>query len=55
MGNGWHVQPSGERASRPETVVSFVRTDAERWSAQSDDDDRAVLALYLFPKSPYAQ
>lgn len=54
MGNGWHVQPSGERASRPETVVSFVRTDAERWSAQSDGD-RAVLALSLVPKSPYAQ
>ncbi|MEY9996920.1 serine phosphatase RsbU (regulator of sigma subunit) [Streptomyces sp. V4I8] len=45
---------SGERVLRPETVVSFVRTDAERWSARSDDDDRAVLALSL-PKNPYRQ
>ncbi|GAA4079822.1 PP2C family protein-serine/threonine phosphatase [Streptomyces shaanxiensis] len=40
----------GEPAPDPETVVSFVRADAERWSAQSaqsDDDDRAVLALSL--------
>ncbi|AZQ32364.1 serine/threonine-protein phosphatase [Streptomyces cyaneochromogenes] len=40
----------GERPPDPETVVSFVRTDAERWSAQCtqpDDDDRAVLALSL--------
>lgn len=45
---------SGERVLRPETVVAFVRTDAERWSAQSDDDDRAVLALSL-PKYPHPQ
>jgi len=38
---------SGEREPDPETVVSFVRTDAERWSAQADNDDRAVLALSL--------
>ncbi|WP_405594806.1 SpoIIE family protein phosphatase [Streptomyces sp. NBC_01092] len=38
---------SGERAPDPETVVSFVRTDADRWSTQSDKDDRAVLALSL--------
>ncbi|MEU9659026.1 PP2C family protein-serine/threonine phosphatase [Streptomyces chartreusis] len=38
---------SGERAPDPETVVSFVRTDAEHWSAQADNDDRAVLALSL--------
>ncbi|MFE7273423.1 PP2C family protein-serine/threonine phosphatase [Streptomyces sp. NPDC057623] len=38
---------SGERFIRPETVVSFVRTDAERWDAQPDNDDRAVLALSL--------
>ncbi|WP_128429866.1 PP2C family protein-serine/threonine phosphatase [Streptomyces cyaneus] len=41
---------SGERSPDPETVVSFVRTDAERWSArsaESDNDDRAVLALTL--------
>jgi serine phosphatase RsbU (regulator of sigma subunit) len=38
---------AGERALDPETVVSFVRTDAERWSADADNDDRAVLALSL--------
>ncbi|TXS52202.1 serine/threonine-protein phosphatase [Streptomyces sp. uw30] len=38
---------SGECAPDPETVVSFVRTDADRWSTQSDKDDRAVLALSL--------
>ncbi|MFJ8632322.1 PP2C family protein-serine/threonine phosphatase [Streptomyces sp. NPDC093568] len=38
---------AGQCAPDPETVVSFVRTDAERWSAASDDDDRAVLALSL--------
>lgn len=38
---------SGRRAVDPETVVSFVRTDAERWSTQSDNDDRAVLGLAL--------
>ncbi|MFJ8111296.1 PP2C family protein-serine/threonine phosphatase [Streptomyces sp. NPDC096132] len=37
----------GERAPDPEAVVSFVRTDSERWSASSDNDDRAVLALRL--------
>ncbi|MDF3147969.1 MULTISPECIES: PP2C family protein-serine/threonine phosphatase [unclassified Streptomyces] len=42
----------GERALDPEAVVSFVRTDAERWSAQSDDDDRAVLALTLGAVAP---
>ncbi|MFJ7072097.1 PP2C family protein-serine/threonine phosphatase [Streptomyces sp. NPDC098781] len=43
---------SGERAPDPETVVSFVRRDAERWSAASDEDDRAVLALSLEPVAP---
>ncbi|GHH10011.1 PP2C family protein-serine/threonine phosphatase [Streptomyces lanatus] len=39
---------TGERAPDPETVVSFVRTDSERWAAtESDSDDRAVLALTL--------
>ncbi|WP_244291779.1 PP2C family protein-serine/threonine phosphatase [Streptomyces wuyuanensis] len=38
---------AGVRAPDPEAVVSFVRTDAERWSARSDNDDRAVLALSL--------
>ncbi|MEU4131364.1 PP2C family protein-serine/threonine phosphatase [Streptomyces wuyuanensis] len=38
---------AGVRAPGPEAVVSFVRTDAERWSARSDNDDRAVLALSL--------
>ncbi|WP_406411822.1 PP2C family protein-serine/threonine phosphatase [Streptomyces sp. NBC_01614] len=38
---------SGRRAIDPETVVSFVRADAERWSTQSDNDDRAVLGLAL--------
>ncbi|WP_240980587.1 MULTISPECIES: PP2C family protein-serine/threonine phosphatase [Streptomyces] len=42
----------GEHALRPETVVSFVRTDAERWSARSDDDDRAVLALSVDRTAP---
>ncbi|MFE0252288.1 SpoIIE family protein phosphatase [Streptomyces sp. NPDC059010] len=37
---------AGERAPDPETVVSFVRADADRWSTQSDDD-RAILALSL--------
>ncbi|WP_369275429.1 PP2C family protein-serine/threonine phosphatase [Streptomyces sp. R11] len=40
---------SGRRAIDPETVVSFVRADAERWSTQSDNDDRAVLGLSLTP------
>jgi serine phosphatase RsbU (regulator of sigma subunit) len=35
----------GGRPPDPEAVVSFVRTDAERWSASADNDDRAVLAL----------
>lgn len=44
---------SGERVLRPEAVVSFVRTDAERWSQpQSDNDDRAVLALSLAEVAP---
>jgi serine phosphatase RsbU (regulator of sigma subunit) len=38
---------AGVCAPDPEAVVSFVRTDAERWSARSDNDDRAVLALSL--------
>lgn len=42
----------GEHALRPETVVSFVRIDAERWSARSDDDDRAVLALSVDRTAP---
>ncbi|MET7619126.1 hypothetical protein [Streptomyces sp. NPDC005408] len=36
----------GDRAPDPEEVVSFVRADAERWSADCDDD-QAVLALAL--------
>lgn len=40
---------SGRRVIDPETVVLFVRTDAERWSTQSDNDDRAVLGLALEP------
>ncbi|WJY53209.1 PP2C family protein-serine/threonine phosphatase [Streptomyces chengbuensis] len=43
------------RAPDPEAVVAFVRTDAERWSARSDDsddDDRAVLALSLDGAGP---
>ncbi|MFH0518424.1 PP2C family protein-serine/threonine phosphatase [Streptomyces sp. M41] len=38
---------TGERAPDPEAVVTFVRTDADHWSADSDNDDRAVLALAL--------
>ncbi|MFE5813339.1 PP2C family protein-serine/threonine phosphatase [Streptomyces sp. NPDC056479] len=45
----------GERAPDPEAVVSFVRTDAERWSAASDEDDRAVLALSLLEIAPARQ
>ncbi|MFD9971319.1 PP2C family protein-serine/threonine phosphatase [Streptomyces sp. NPDC059011] len=41
-----------ERAPAPEAVVSFVRTDAERWSTRSDDDDRAVLAVSLNGTGP---
>ncbi|MFG3659762.1 PP2C family protein-serine/threonine phosphatase [Streptomyces sp. NPDC047706] len=37
----------GERTPAPETVVSFLRTDSGQWSARSDDDDRAALALSL--------
>ncbi|MFE3492563.1 PP2C family protein-serine/threonine phosphatase [Streptomyces sp. NPDC059175] len=36
-------------APDPASVVSFVRADAERWSAATDNDDRAVLALTLTP------
>ncbi|WP_093909248.1 PP2C family protein-serine/threonine phosphatase [Streptomyces sp. cf386] len=42
----------GACAPDPETVVSFVRTDSERWSTQSDEDDRAVLALAVDTVSP---
>ncbi|WP_244187715.1 SpoIIE family protein phosphatase [Streptomyces regalis] len=42
----------GEGALDPETVVSFVRADAERWSARSDNDDRAVLALTVEAVAP---
>ncbi|MFJ4468048.1 PP2C family protein-serine/threonine phosphatase [Streptomyces sp. NPDC089424] len=35
----------GERPPPPETVVSFLRTDSQHWSARSDDDDRAALAF----------
>ncbi|MCX4825546.1 serine/threonine-protein phosphatase [Streptomyces sp. NBC_01142] len=37
----------GERAPDPEDVVSFVRADAEHWSAEFEEDDQAVLALTL--------
>lgn len=46
---------SGERPPAPETVVSFVRTDSERWSTQSDEDDRAVLALAVEAAAPSRQ
>lgn len=39
-------------APDPEEVVSFVRTDSERWSARSDGDDRAVLAFSLAGAEP---
>ncbi|KUN81438.1 hypothetical protein AQJ64_22430 [Streptomyces griseoruber] len=39
----------GECAPDPEAVVAFVRSDSERWSASTDNDDRAVLALRLDP------
>lgn len=42
----------GKHAPDPEAVVSFVRTDAERWSASSDNDDRAILALRLDGTAP---
>ncbi|WP_369251282.1 PP2C family protein-serine/threonine phosphatase [Streptomyces sp. R41] len=42
----------GEHAPDPEAVVSFVRIDSERWSARSDNDDRAVLALRLDGTAP---
>lgn len=37
----------GERAPAPETVVSFLRTDSQHWSARTDNDDRAALAFSL--------
>ncbi|MBG0857666.1 serine/threonine-protein phosphatase [Streptomyces spinoverrucosus] len=43
----------GEQPPRPDAVVSFVRTDSERWSARSDNDDRAVLALSLNGTPPH--
>ncbi|MFJ6634960.1 PP2C family protein-serine/threonine phosphatase [Streptomyces sp. NPDC091376] len=42
----------GEPSPDPETVVSFVRSDTERWSAESDADDQAVLALTLTGAAP---
>ncbi|MFD7230401.1 PP2C family protein-serine/threonine phosphatase [Streptomyces sp. NPDC059881] len=42
----------GEPSPDPEAVVSFVRSDTERWSAQSDNDDQAVLALTLTGAAP---
>lgn len=42
----------GEHAPEPEAVVSFLRTDTDRWSARSDNDDRAVLALRLDGTKP---
>ncbi|RNL74336.1 serine/threonine-protein phosphatase [Streptomyces sp. I6] len=42
----------GGPAPDPEAVVSFVRADSERWSARSDGDDRAVLALSLAGAEP---
>ncbi|WP_328403829.1 hypothetical protein OHS70_33795 [Streptomyces sp. NBC_00390] len=36
---------TGARA--PEDVVSFVRTDTADWAAESEEDDRAVLAMTL--------
>ncbi|MFI6013252.1 PP2C family protein-serine/threonine phosphatase [Streptomyces sp. NPDC051243] len=42
----------GRRTPDPEAVVSFVRNDADRWSARSDNDDRAVLALSVEDGTP---
>lgn len=36
----------GHRALDPEALVSFLRSDTDRWSVGADDD-RAVIALRL--------
>ncbi|MFB7368322.1 PP2C family protein-serine/threonine phosphatase [Streptomyces sp. NPDC056222] len=36
----------------PQTVVSFLRTDSDSWSAASEEDDQAVLAITLTPPPP---
>ncbi|GAA3379079.1 PP2C family protein-serine/threonine phosphatase [Streptomyces sannanensis] len=40
------------RTADPEAVASFVQADAERWSALSDNDDQALLALSLSGPAP---
>lgn len=36
----------------PEDVVTFLRADTQRWSAQGDEDDQAALALTLRTPAP---
>ncbi|MEK0097521.1 PP2C family protein-serine/threonine phosphatase [Streptomyces sp. A475] len=37
----------GTQRTDPETVVAFLKTDTRNWSATSEEDDQAVLAMAL--------
>lgn len=40
------------RTAAPDAVVSFLKADTERWSAMSEEDDQAVLALARVDNDP---